>query len=66
MENSTTQDQYENQEQDGRKMPGEMHYRCSEYEGGGHELGIENNGGTFEGGNGPTRCCDIMDGWVYY
>jgi len=43
-----------------------MHYRCSEYEDGGDELGIEKNGGTFEGGNGPARCCGTMDGWVDY
>jgi len=61
MENSTTQDQYENQEQDGRKLCAEMHYRCSEYEDVGDELGIEKNGG-----NGPPRCCDTMDGRVDY
>jgi hypothetical protein len=42
-----------------------MHYRCSEYDGG-DKLGIAKNGGNFEGGNGPTKCCGTMDEWVVY
>jgi len=43
-----------------------MHYRYLEHEDGGQKLGIEKNGGTFERGNGPARCCGTMDGWVDY
>ena len=55
MENSTTQDQQENQEQDGRKLSREMHYRCSEYEDGGDELGIEKEWRQLSGRQWPSK-----------
>jgi hypothetical protein len=46
MGDSTTQDQLEKQEQDGRTSPRGMHYRSWEYEDVGNELGIEKSGGA--------------------
>ena len=39
-------------------------YRCSVYEGGGHEVGIWRNGAPFGGKLGPSRGCVIVDVWM--
>ena len=47
MGNSTTKDQQENQEKDGKTLSRGMHYRLQEYEDREREIGLEKNGGTF-------------------
>ena len=47
MGNSMTQDQWEDQETDGRMLFRGMHYRCYGYDDGGEELKTGRNGGIF-------------------
>jgi hypothetical protein len=45
--NSVIQDQWENQEQEGRTPSGGTYHRSQEYEDGGDEQKTEKNGGIF-------------------
>jgi hypothetical protein len=47
MGTSTTKDQQENQEKDGRTLSRGMHYRSQDYEDEGDELRLGKNGGAF-------------------
>jgi hypothetical protein len=47
MENFIIQDQWENQEQDGRASSRGTHHRSWQYEDGGDEQNAEMNGGAF-------------------
>jgi hypothetical protein len=64
MGNLITQDQWENQEQDGRTLSGGTHHRSQEYEVGGDKQKTEQNGGVFRGRPGPRRGCSAIDRWM--
>ena len=64
MGNSMTQDQWEDQETDGRMLFRGMHYRCYGYDDGGEELKTGRNGGIFWGRPRPGRGCSAIHGWT--
>jgi hypothetical protein len=64
METSIPQDQWEDQELDGKMWFRGMHYNCWGQEDGGEELHIEMNGGVLWGRPRPGRGCRAIGGWM--